>query len=122
MSLKKRSLLFLLVVVGLIAGSIAAIAIRPTVLGLDIQGGVSVTVECRPTADAACDDQAIERSIDIIRNRVDKFGTKEPEIQKEGANRIDVALPGAEDPDVVADLIADTRCAVLIRRPPDLFL
>lgn len=105
MSVRRRSVLFLLVVLGLVAGSIAAIALRPTVLGLDLQGGVSITVQCKPTPDAVCDDSAIQRSIDIIRNRVDKFGTKEPEIQKEGTDRINVALPGAEDPSVVEDLV-----------------
>jgi SecD/SecF fusion protein len=105
MSVRRRSLLFLLVVLGLAAGSIAAVALRPTVLGLDLQGGVSITVQCKPTPDAECDSAAIDRSIDIIRNRVDKFGTKEPEIQKEGQDRIDVALPGAEDPSVVEDLV-----------------
>lgn len=105
MSLRRRSILFLLVVLGLAAGSIAAVAIRPTVLGLDLQGGVSITVQCKPTPDAICDDAALERSIDIIRSRVDSFGTKEPEIQKEGSDRISVALPGAEDPSVVEDLV-----------------
>jgi SecD/SecF fusion protein len=105
MSLRRRSILFLLVVLGLVAGSIAAIALRPTVLGLDLQGGVSITVQCKPTPDAVCDEAAIQRSIDIIRSRVDSFGTKEPEIQKEGSDRISVALPGAEDPSVVEDLV-----------------
>lgn len=105
MNVRRRSLLFLLVVLGLVAGSIAAIALKPTVLGLDLQGGVSITVQCKPTPDAQCDDAAIQRSIDIIRNRVDRFGTKEPEIQKEGQDRINVALPGAEDPSVVEDLV-----------------
>lgn len=105
MSARRRSLIFLLVILGLIAGSVVAVVMKPTVLGLDLQGGVEVTVQCQPTPESACDANAIQRSIDIIRNRVDRFGTKEPEIQKEGSDRINVALPGAEDPSVVVDLV-----------------
>ena len=105
MSTRRRSVIFLLVVLGLIAGSVVAVLTKPTVLGLDLKGGVEVTVQCQPTPDAVCDSNAIQRSIDIIRNRVDRFGTKEPEIQKEGSDRINVALPGAEDPRVVVDLV-----------------
>ena len=105
MSLRQRSALFLVVVLGLLAGSIVAIALKPTVLGLDLQGGVQVVLQGKPTPDAQVTDEAINRSIDIIRNRVDRFGVSEPEIQKEGSDRINVALPGAEDPEVVVDLV-----------------
>jgi len=96
----------MVVVLGLIAASVTAIALRPTVLGLDLQGGVEVVLKGEETAQSEVNDEAIDRSIEIIRNRVDRFGVSEPEIQKQGDDQIIVALPGAEQPgQVVEDLI-----------------
>lgn len=102
----RRSLLLLLLVLGLLAGSIAAIALKPAVLGLDLQGGVEVVLQGQPTEESEVTDVAIERSVEIIRSRVDSFGVAEPEIQTQGDDQIVVALPGADNPDqVVRDLI-----------------
>ena len=106
MSEMRRALMMMAVVIGLVAASLVVIVLRPTVLGLDLQGGVEVVLQGRDTADAVVDDEAIERSIEVIRNRVDRFGVAEPEIQKQGDDQIIVALPGAESPEqVVQDLI-----------------
>jgi preprotein translocase subunit SecD len=51
---------------------------------------------------------AVDQSIEIIRRRVDETGTKEPTIQREGASRILVQLPGIDDPQRVKDLIGKT--------------
>ncbi len=40
------------------------------------------------------EDDAVSRAIEIIRNRVDQYGVSEPSIQKQGARRIIVELPG----------------------------
>ncbi len=102
----KRPLLLIALVIGLLAGSLVAIAFRPTVLGLDIQGGVEVVLQGQPTEESAVTDEAIARSVEIIRSRVDAFGVSEPEIQTQGKDQIVVALPGADNPDqVVTDLI-----------------
>lgn len=106
MSTRRRSLLFLLVVIGLIAGSIVVIAVRPVMLGLDLQGGVEVILQGKPTRDSEVNKEAIDRSVEVIRNRVDAFGVSEPEIQTQGSDQIVVSLPGARNPDqVVEDLI-----------------
>jgi SecD/SecF fusion protein len=94
------------VVIGLVAASITVVVLRPTVLGLDLQGGVEVVLQGRATAESEVNDEAIQRSIEVIRNRVDRFGVTEPEIQKQGDDQIIVALPGADNPEqVVEDLI-----------------
>ncbi|MBE1236887.1 protein translocase subunit SecD [Phaeovibrio sulfidiphilus] len=51
---------------------------------------------------------AIEQSIDIVRRRVDETGTREPTIQRQGADRIIVELPGIDDPERVKALIGKT--------------
>ena len=94
------------VVIGLVAASAVAIALRPAVLGLDLQGGVEVILQGEATEDAQVTPEAIDRSVEIIRNRVDSFGVAEPEIQTQGDDQIVVALPGADNPEqVVNDLI-----------------
>ena len=44
-------------------------------------------------------DKSIERALEIIKNRIDKFGTNQPVIQHlRGTNRIQVELPGVNNP------------------------
>lgn len=52
--------------------------------------------------------QALEKSIEVIRRRVDETGTKEPTIQRQGRDRIMVQLPGVDDPATVKRLIGQT--------------
>jgi SecD/SecF fusion protein len=54
-------------------------------------------------------DEAIERSLIIIRARIDKFGAIQPNIQKiPGTGRILVELPGVENPQRVRNLLQGT--------------
>ncbi len=106
MSIRRRSILFLAVIIGLICGSIVVVTVNPVMLGLDLQGGVEVVLQGKPTRDSDVTKEAIERSVEVIRNRVDAFGVSEPEIQTQGDDQIVVSLPGATNPDrVVEDLI-----------------
>ncbi len=51
---------------------------------------------------------AIERAIEVIRNRVDRYGVTEPSIQTQGNRRIIVELPGIDDPERVRRLLKGT--------------
>ncbi len=53
-------------------------------------------------------DEAVNRSLEIIRNRVDQFGVAEPTIQKVGSHRIIVELAGITDPQRVRKLLGET--------------
>ncbi len=53
-------------------------------------------------------DNAIDRAISIIRDRVDRYGVTEPSIQKQGARRVVVELPGIDDPERVRNLLKGT--------------
>lgn len=77
-------------------------------LGLDLRGGVHVVFEAVPTFGAPVTADSITRLIAIIRNRVDTLGVTEPIIQKEGAKRVVVELPGAKDPEEAVRLIGRT--------------
>ncbi|MGB2159887.1 MAG: protein translocase subunit SecD, partial [Candidatus Puniceispirillaceae bacterium] len=50
----------------------------------------------------------IEQSMEIIRRRIDPDGTKEPVIQRQGADRILVQLPGVDDPEEIKRLLGRT--------------
>ena len=106
----RRPLLLIFVIVGMLAASVVAIALRPAVLGLDLQGGVEVVLEGQATDTSQVTPEAIDRSVEIIRSRVDAFGVAEPEIQTQGDTQIVVALPGADNPEqVVRDLIQPAK-------------
>lgn len=51
---------------------------------------------------------AVKQSIEIVRRRIDESGTREPTIQRQGADRIIVELPGESDPERVKRLIGKT--------------
>ena len=53
-------------------------------------------------------DEAVERAIEIIRNRVDRYGVTEPSIQRQGSRRVVVELPGVDDPERVRNLLRGT--------------
>jgi preprotein translocase subunit SecD len=79
-------------------------------LGLDLSGGMSILLEADlgsleerlghpPTADDQ--SQAVQRAMEILNNRIDKFGVTEPQIRQQGANQINIDIPGAADPERV---------------------
>jgi SecD/SecF fusion protein len=90
---RRRNALILLIVLGLIAASVAVIATKKTRLGLDLKGGVELVYQGKPTAQSKVDTESLNRAIDIMRKRVDQLGVAQPEIQRSGADEIDVALP-----------------------------
>ena len=53
-------------------------------------------------------DLTIEQAIEIVRRRIDETGTKEPLIQRQGAQRILIQLPGIDDPERIKSLLGKT--------------
>ena len=51
---------------------------------------------------------ALARSIEIVRRRIDALGTKEPSIQSQGGKYILVQLPGVDNPERIKELIGQT--------------
>ena len=51
---------------------------------------------------------ALARSIEIVRRRIDALGTKEPSIQSQGGKYILVQLPGVDNPEHIKELIGKT--------------
>lgn len=72
-------------------------------LGLDLQGGVSVVLKPKGTPESSAIDQAIT----IIRQRIDALGVAEPEITRQGDNIL-IQIPGVKDKDRAIDLVGQT--------------
>src|SRR5215475_297694 len=79
-------------------------ALRDANIGSDGSG----TMRFSTVATEARRRQAVDQSIEIIRRRIDETGTKEPTIQREGADRILVQLPGVDNPEHVKALLGRT--------------
>jgi len=78
-------------------------------LGLDLQGGIHVVLRVKmEELEPAAREDAVDRAIQIIRNRVDGLGVTEPQIQKQGNDRIIVDLPGYTDANRAEELIGQT--------------
>ncbi len=80
---------------------------KPT-LGLDLQGGLEVVLKAVPPKNHKLTSDDITRSIDIMRQRIDKLGVSEPEIRKQGTDQIVIQLAGVHDPAAAAKLIGKT--------------
>ena len=80
---------------------------KPT-LGLDLQGGLEVTLQAVPPPNRGLTSQDLDRSVEIMRSRVDRLGVTEPEIRKQGDDQIVIQLPGISDPEAAAEIIGKT--------------
>ncbi len=94
---RRRNLFILLLVAGLLIGSAVVIATKKTRQGLDLKGGVELVYQAKPTKFSQVNSEAIQRSLDIMRQRVDQLGVAEPEIQRSGENQIVVSLPDVKN-------------------------
>lgn len=84
--------------------------IWPLKLGLDLQGGMHLAVEIydpENTLSGQDLDDAVERTLTTIRNRIDEFGVREPTIQRSG-NRIIIELAGVDDPEQAKRIATET--------------
>ena len=96
------SLIFIVVLA--VAGLTGTVASgNEPLLGLDLQGGVSVVLQ--PTEDT--NDESLGQAIEIIRQRVDGLGVAEPEIARQG-DAIVVQLPGVKDRERALELVGQT--------------
>src|SRR3954462_1392412 len=106
-----------LILVGLILAALAGVAAlaipgspahKKVTLGLDLQGGLEVVLKAKPAKNQTLDSSALDRSVSIMRQRVDKLGVSEPEIRKQGSDQIVIELAGVHDPGRAAEIIGKT--------------
>jgi SecD/SecF fusion protein len=105
---RRRYLTLLAIIAVALAGTAALAVFRSPTLGLDLQGGLEVVLKANPPKGHTLTADDLNRSIDIMRNRIDKLGVSEPEIRKQGSNQIVIQLAGVHDPASAAKLIGKT--------------
>ena len=112
--MNRRSALVVLAVV--IAGIVGVVLMgvpsspfhRKATLGLDLQGGLEVTLKAVPPKGKTLTSSDLDRSVAIIRNRIDKLGVSEPNVTKQGKDQISIQLPGVKNPEAAAKVIGST--------------
>ncbi len=73
-------------------------------LGLDLQGGINITLQAVGPADSS----TMEKAAEIIRRRVNALGLTEPVVAAEGSNRVLVQVPGEKDIERVKQIVGTT--------------
>ena len=106
------SLVAFLLLVGALWGTIFALGWQPQ-LGLDLRGGVTTTLIPAP-GQGDVDEEKLDQTVAVIRQRVDALGVAEPDIARQG-DTIQVQLPGVTDQERAEDVIG--RTAQLQFRP-----
>jgi SecD/SecF fusion protein len=107
---RRRSNLFILLFVLLLMGvSLLVIATKETKLGLDLKGGVELIYQGTPTGQVKeVSGGDIDRSIEIIRERIDRLGVSEPEVARLGSDGISVSLPDVTNAQRAIDQVGST--------------
>jgi SecD/SecF fusion protein len=83
-------------------------ATRPARLGLDLRGGTQIVLEARDGPRQRVDGDTVARTLEVLRRRVDQLGVAEPTLQRSGARRVLVELPGVYDPEEAVRVIGRT--------------
>jgi preprotein translocase subunit SecD len=89
-------------------GGLAAVVLTRTSpnLGLDLEGGTSVILTAE--SEETIEGEVLDKTVDIIRQRIDALGVAEPEVTRAGENNILIQLPGVEDEEHALDIIGST--------------
>ncbi|MGL4281473.1 MAG: protein translocase subunit SecD, partial [Albidovulum sp.] len=92
---------------GLAAPVITLTGVGQSSLDVAVEGNEMV-ISLSEAEKTATDDRTVQQSLEIIRRRVDEVGTREPTIQREGANRILIQVPGIGSATELKELIGTT--------------
>ncbi len=76
---------------------------------IEVSGdGADLVVALSEAERQATDDRTVRQSLEIIRRRIDEVGTREPTIQRQGADRILIQVPGVGSAAELKELIGTT--------------
>ena len=110
----RRSHLFLILLILLALVGVGLLAVpgspfhRSVKKGLDLQGGLEVVLKAQPPKGHKLTPDDLDRSVAIMRNRVDKLGVSSPEIRKQSPDEIVIQLAGVHNPQQAAAIIGKT--------------
>ncbi|MBT8155411.1 protein translocase subunit SecD [Epibacterium ulvae] len=76
---------------------------------IEVSGqGDIVTINLSDAEKVASDDRTVRQALEIVRRRIDEVGTREPTIQRQGADRILIQVPGIGSASELKDIIGTT--------------
>jgi SecD/SecF fusion protein len=111
-SRRSHLVLVTLIVLALVGVALLAVpgspAHRGVKQGLDLQGGLEYVLKAQPPKGHKLTSEDLDRSVSIMRNRVDKLGVSEPIITKQGSDQISIQLAGIHDVNQAAKIIGST--------------
>jgi len=111
-SRRSHLVLVFLILLALIGTALLAVPGSPlhrgVTKGLDLQGGLEVVLKAQPPRGHKLTPEDQDRSVSIMRQRVDKLGVSSPEIRKQGSDQIVIQLAGVHDPAKAAQIIGST--------------
>lgn len=97
--MSRGAVLRFLLVLGLLAGCAAiALGVKPN-LGLDLRGGAQFVFEAKDTETTEATAANVDKTVEVLRGRVDALGVAESTLVRQGDNRILVELPGVTNDD-----------------------
>ncbi|NUR98300.1 MAG: protein translocase subunit SecD, partial [Kribbellaceae bacterium] len=99
-----RALLAFLV---LAASTYVTLTARPQ-LGLDLRGGTQIVLEAKDSPTVKANKESTDKATQVLHRRIDALGVSEPNVTRQGENRIIVELPGVQDPREAAKVIGKT--------------
>ena len=97
-----------LVAAGAVAAAVGILLTTEPRLGLDLRGGTQIVLETRDSATTKADKDATDRTVEVLRHRIDALGVSEPTLVRSGERRIIVELPDVQDPAEAAKVIGRT--------------
>ncbi|MGW7685600.1 protein translocase subunit SecD [Kribbella sp. NPDC054772] len=99
-----RALLAFLV---LAASTYVTLTAKPQ-LGLDLRGGTQIVLEAKDSPTVKATKDTTDKATQVLHRRIDALGVSEPNVTRQGDNRIIVELPGVQDPREAAKVIGKT--------------
>ncbi|WP_461029748.1 protein translocase subunit SecD [Streptomyces sparsus] len=91
----------------LLVSAIVVLTTSPR-LGLDLQGGTRIVLEARDSPTVTADRETTDRTVEVLRHRIDALGVSEPVLTRSGDRRIIVELPDVQDPREAAEVLGRT--------------
>lgn len=77
-------------------------------LGLDLRGGTRMVLQAEDSQDTEVNRENTDRTLEVLRRRIDSLGVAEPTLTRSGEDRIIVELPDVQDPRKAAEVIGRT--------------
>jgi preprotein translocase subunit SecD len=74
-------------------------------LGLDLSGGLSIVLQVGRNLSDDDPEDAMNRALEVLNSRIDRFGLTEPVIRRQGVDQIYVEIPGTADPERINSII-----------------